>query len=185
MGIEDAQIKNFFFYFFFFSYFPCSDDIDTFERRQFALVVLRLRVLRGRSSHQARAPSDIRGNRMAASRLSCREGNRWTATESCRLRNTFCPLRPSSSIVRCGQLRHLQTRRGVCYNPWTSRDAVQYLRSSDMRPRCIRWKFSLSSLCNKYFSCEGTFVVPLNGNSVDNWNRSRKKGITVRYIKVS
>lgn len=57
------------------------------------------------------------------------------ATESCRLRNTFCPLRRSSSIARCGQLRYLQTRRGVSMYVIIrerAHNAVQCLRSCDL-----------------------------------------------------
>lgn len=98
---------------FFSSYFPCPVDIDTFERRQFVLVILRLRVLR--SSHQARAPTSVGIGWLHSVALVVEETPRTTAMEPYRLRNTFCPLQPSSSIARCGQLRHLQTRRGVRY----------------------------------------------------------------------
>lgn len=62
-------------------------------------------------SHQARGlrPTSV-GIGWLHPGSSCREGTPRTATESCRLRNTFCPLRASSSIARCGQLGHLQTR---------------------------------------------------------------------------
>lgn len=160
------MFKSGIFFFFFFSYLPIliPSSVDSSDWLFYVYVCYEDGPRIGREPR-----SDIRGNRMAASRLSCRGRTPRTATESCRLRNTFCPLRPSSSIARCGPTSPLANSTRCEYIVIIrerARDAVRCLRSFDMRSRCTTGENSLSPLCNKYSFCE-KFVVSLNNDSTD------------------
>lgn len=106
-----------------FFYFRCISRVAPisipFERSFTSTCATRMvPVLSGRS--------DIRGNRIGCiRRLSCRWKTRRTATDSCRLRNTFCPLGlPSSSTYRALQATSPTCELGEVWVPVITRERL-------------------------------------------------------------